>query len=168
MRFCAGNARKLLTCFVLKISSSDRAARQARRAGKIIDLTNREFALLELLMMTAPRPVSKAVIIERVWNQYFDSQTNVVNVYVNHLRSMRESARFGSDCSNRSRRRICSSEGRSTESLLVSNSFVVFERFSESPFASSVRLISSNPALTFWYRHWSEVRNTKVLAAKTL
>ena len=65
----------------------DLVARQARRADKIIELTNREFALLELLMMTAPRPVSKAVIIERVWNQYFDSQTNVVNVYVNHLRS---------------------------------------------------------------------------------
>ena len=65
----------------------DLVARQARRAGKIIDLTNREFALLELLLMTAPRPVSKAVIIERVWNQYFDSQTNVVNVYVKHLRS---------------------------------------------------------------------------------
>jgi DNA-binding response OmpR family regulator len=64
----------------------DLVARQARRAGKVIELTNREFALLELLMMTAPRPVSKAVIVERVWNQFFDSQTNVVNVYVNHLR----------------------------------------------------------------------------------
>jgi DNA-binding response OmpR family regulator len=65
----------------------DLVARQARRAGKIIELTNREFAVLEVLMMTAPRPVSKAVIVERVWDQYFDSQTNVVNVYVNHLRS---------------------------------------------------------------------------------
>jgi DNA-binding response OmpR family regulator len=65
----------------------DLVARQARRAGSVIELTNREFALLELLMMTAPKPVSKAVIIERVWNQFFDSQTNVVNVYVNHLRS---------------------------------------------------------------------------------
>jgi two-component system, OmpR family, copper resistance phosphate regulon response regulator CusR len=65
----------------------DLVAHQARRADKTIELTNREFSLLELLMMTAPRPVSKAVIIERVWNQYFDSQTNVVNVYVNHLRS---------------------------------------------------------------------------------
>jgi two-component system, OmpR family, copper resistance phosphate regulon response regulator CusR len=65
----------------------DLVSHQARRGGKIIDLTNREFALLELLMMTAPRPVSKAVIIERVWNQFFDSQTNVVNVYVNHLRA---------------------------------------------------------------------------------
>jgi DNA-binding response OmpR family regulator len=65
----------------------DLVARQAKRGGQVIELTNREFALLELLMMTAPRPVSKAVIIERVWNQFFDSQTNVVNVYVNHLRS---------------------------------------------------------------------------------
>jgi len=61
--------------------------REAMRAGHKVDLTNREFALLEVLMMTAPRPVSKAVIIERVWNQFFDSQTNVVNVYMNHLRS---------------------------------------------------------------------------------
>jgi DNA-binding response OmpR family regulator len=65
----------------------DLVSHQARRGGKVIELTNREFALLELLMMTAPRPVSKAVIIERVWNQFFDSQTNVVNVYVNHLRA---------------------------------------------------------------------------------
>ena len=65
----------------------DLVARQAKRGGQVIELTNREFALLELLMMTAPRAVSKAVIIERVWNQFFDSQTNVVNVYVNHLRS---------------------------------------------------------------------------------
>ena len=65
----------------------DLVSRQAKRGGKVIDLTNREFALLEVLMMTAPRPVSKAVIIERVWNQFFDSQTNVVNVYMNHLRS---------------------------------------------------------------------------------
>jgi magnesium-transporting ATPase (P-type) len=47
----------------------DLVSRQAKRGGKIIDLTNREFALLEVLMMTAPRPVSKAVIIERVWNR---------------------------------------------------------------------------------------------------
>jgi len=65
----------------------DLVSHQARRGGKVIELTNREFALLELLIMTAPRPVSKAVIIERVWNQFFDSQTNVVNVYVNHLRA---------------------------------------------------------------------------------
>ncbi len=64
----------------------DLIARRANRAGHSIELTNREFALLELLMMTAPKPVSKAVIVERVWDQCFDSDTNVVNVYINHLR----------------------------------------------------------------------------------
>lgn len=64
----------------------DLVARRASRGGRAVELTNREFSLLELLMMTSPRPVSKAVIVERVWDQCFDSDTNVVNVYVNHLR----------------------------------------------------------------------------------
>ncbi len=64
----------------------DLVARRLTRAGREIELTNREFALLEILMMTSPRPVSRAVIVERVWDQCFDSDTNVVNVYVNHLR----------------------------------------------------------------------------------
>jgi two-component system, OmpR family, copper resistance phosphate regulon response regulator CusR len=65
----------------------DLVAREATRGGQVIELTNREFALLELLMMTAPKPVSKAVIVERIWDQFFDSETNVVNVYVKHLRT---------------------------------------------------------------------------------
>jgi DNA-binding response OmpR family regulator len=65
----------------------DLIARTATRAGQTIALTNREFALLELLMMTAPKPVSTAVIIERIWDQCFDSETNVVNVYMSYLRS---------------------------------------------------------------------------------
>ena len=64
----------------------DMVGRTVTRQGKSIELTNREFALLELLMTASPRPVSKALIIERVWNQFFDSDTNLVNVYVNHLR----------------------------------------------------------------------------------
>ncbi|MDE2039559.1 MAG: response regulator transcription factor [Elusimicrobia bacterium] len=64
----------------------DLVARRASRGNAQIALTNREFAVLELLMMTAPRPVSKAVLVERVWDQCFDSDTNVVNVYINHLR----------------------------------------------------------------------------------
>jgi DNA-binding response OmpR family regulator len=37
-------------------------------------------------MGSSPRPVSKAAIIEHVWDQHFDSETNVVNVYIKHLR----------------------------------------------------------------------------------
>lgn len=65
----------------------DLIARTAMRGGRTITLTNREFALLELLMSSSPRPVSKTAIIEHVWDQHFDSGTNVVNVYVNYLRA---------------------------------------------------------------------------------
>lgn len=65
----------------------DLLARTARRAGEEIALTNREFALLELLMTSSPKPVSKTAIIEHVWNQHFDSGTNVVSVYINYLRT---------------------------------------------------------------------------------
>ena len=61
-------------------------SRTVTRGGKPIELTNREFSLLELLISASPKPVSKAVIIDRVWDRYFDSETNLVNVYVNHLR----------------------------------------------------------------------------------
>lgn len=64
----------------------DLLARTAHRAGEEIPLTNREFALLEMLLVASPKPVSKTAIIEHVWDQHFDSGTNVVNVYVNYLR----------------------------------------------------------------------------------
>lgn len=64
----------------------DLVAHTARRAGREIDLTKREFTLLEFLMSTSPNPVSKTAIVEHVWDQHFDSETNVVNVYINHLR----------------------------------------------------------------------------------
>jgi len=65
----------------------DLLARKVRRAGQDIVLTNREFALLEFLLVNSPKPVSKMAIVEHVWDQHFDSQTNVVNVYVNYLRN---------------------------------------------------------------------------------
>lgn len=73
---------------ILKIEDLeiDLLARSARRADTEILLTNREFALLEVLANASPRPVSKALLVEKVWDQYFDAGTNVVNVYVNYLR----------------------------------------------------------------------------------
>lgn len=64
----------------------DPRSRSVRRAGREISLTNREFALLEALALASPRPASKTALIERVWDQFFDSGTNVLNVTVNHLR----------------------------------------------------------------------------------
>jgi DNA-binding response OmpR family regulator len=64
----------------------DRVERAVRRAGRRIDLTPREFALLEYLMRNAGRSVTRAMIIEHVWNFSFDTMTNVVDVYINYLR----------------------------------------------------------------------------------
>lgn len=64
----------------------DLLTHQANRAGTQIELTRREFALLEFLMSAAPKPVSKTAIVEHVWDQHFDSETNVVNVHIKHLR----------------------------------------------------------------------------------
>lgn len=65
----------------------DLLSRKVRRGGQDVILTNREFALLEFLLVNSPKPVSKMAIVEHVWDQHFDSQTNVVNVYVNYLRN---------------------------------------------------------------------------------
>src|ERR1019366_8357482 len=58
----------------------------ARRGGEKMELTRREFVLLEFLINASPRPVSKTAIVEHVWDQHFDSDTNVVNVYIKMLR----------------------------------------------------------------------------------
>ncbi len=64
----------------------DLITRTARRGDTQIILTNREFALLETLATASPRPVSKATLVDQVWDHYFDPGSNVVNVYVNYLR----------------------------------------------------------------------------------
>jgi two-component system, OmpR family, copper resistance phosphate regulon response regulator CusR len=61
----------------------DRVERRVERAGKRIELTPKEFALLEYLMRNAGRRITRAMIIEHVWNLSFDTCTNIVDVYVN-------------------------------------------------------------------------------------
>jgi DNA-binding response OmpR family regulator len=58
-----------------------------KRAGKRIDLTAKEFALLEYLMNRRNRVVSRGEIAEKVWDLNFDTGTNVIDVYVNFLRN---------------------------------------------------------------------------------
>lgn len=57
------------------------------RAGKKIDLTPKEFKLLELLAKAKGRPVSKQTISEQVWDINFDTGTNTIEVYINFLRN---------------------------------------------------------------------------------
>ena len=65
----------------------DRHERVARRRGQTIDLTAREFTLLEYLMRNAGRVVSRVDIAEQVWDIGFDTGTNVIDVYISYLRA---------------------------------------------------------------------------------
>ncbi len=65
----------------------DRLAQQVRRNGKRIELTSKEYGVLEYLMANAGRVLSRTMILEHVWDQSFDGATNIVDVYVRHLRA---------------------------------------------------------------------------------
>lgn len=60
--------------------------REVTRNGQKIELQTKEFALLEFLLRNADRVVSKALILEKVWDYSFDPQTNVVDVVICRLR----------------------------------------------------------------------------------
>jgi DNA-binding response OmpR family regulator len=64
----------------------DRVERRVERGGRRVELTSKEFALLEYMMRNAGRRVTRAMIIEHVWNLSFDTCTNVVDVYIDYLR----------------------------------------------------------------------------------
>ena len=64
----------------------NRVERSVSRGGRAIDLTRKEFALLEFLMCNAGRPVTRMQIIENVWHLSFDTMTNIVDVYINYVR----------------------------------------------------------------------------------
>lgn len=74
---------------VLKVADLelDRLTQQVRRAGQRVELTAKEYSLLEYLMSNASRVLSRTMIIEHVWDQSFDGATNIVDVYVRHLRN---------------------------------------------------------------------------------
>ncbi len=65
----------------------DRLTKQVKRAGRRVELTAKEYSLLEYLMQNPEHVLSRNMIIEHVWDQSFDGVTNIVDVYVRHLRS---------------------------------------------------------------------------------
>ena len=65
----------------------DLDARTVRRAGQLLNLTPREFALLEFFLRNPGKVLSKVEIAEKVWDIDFDTGTNVIEVYVNYLRN---------------------------------------------------------------------------------
>ncbi len=64
----------------------DRHRRRVTRGGHPVDLTSKEFSLLEFLLLRVCEPATRSEIIEHVWDSHFDSGTNLVEVYINRLR----------------------------------------------------------------------------------
>lgn len=65
----------------------DPGSREVRRGGEGVQLTPKEFSLLEYLLRNPNRPLSRAMIMEHVWGIRFDPGTNVVDVFINSLRN---------------------------------------------------------------------------------
>lgn len=64
----------------------DRMTRRVTRGGKKIELTAREFQLLEFLMRHSGQVVTRTMLLEGVWDYHFDPQTNVIDVHISRLR----------------------------------------------------------------------------------
>ena len=64
----------------------DRVTHSVQRRGHSIDLSPKEFSLLEFMMLHAGHPLTRSTIVEQVWKLNFDTMTNVVDVYINYLR----------------------------------------------------------------------------------
>ena len=67
--------------------SLDCIRRKVSRAGEHIELAPKEFSILEYLMRNRGRPLSRTMIVEHVWDMDYDGLTNIVDVYIRHLRS---------------------------------------------------------------------------------
>jgi DNA-binding response OmpR family regulator len=77
------SARAILQIEDLQV---DRVSHSVQRGSHNIELSPKEFALLEFLMRNEGQPVSRTTIVEQVWKLNFDTMTNVVDVYINYLR----------------------------------------------------------------------------------
>lgn len=84
LRRTGGGAPAVLRAGDLEL---DPASHEVRRGGDKVELTPKEFALLEYLVRNADRPLSRAVLMEHVWGIRFDPGTNVVDVFINSLRN---------------------------------------------------------------------------------
>ncbi|MEK7689222.1 MAG: response regulator transcription factor [Deltaproteobacteria bacterium] len=65
----------------------DQATRKAKRGDIVIDLTSKEYGLLEYFLRNPNKVLTRTMIAEHVWDYSFDSDTNIIDVYVNHLRN---------------------------------------------------------------------------------
>jgi len=90
-----GRRPQVISTPTLKIADleMDRNTRTVTRAGEPIELTPKEFTVLEYLMRHAGRVMSRTLITEYAWGYHFDPGTNIVDVVINHLRKKVDTAR---------------------------------------------------------------------------
>jgi two-component system, OmpR family, response regulator len=81
-----GSGKDVVTTLRLGDLELDLLARRVSRGGREIDLTSKEFTLLEYLMRRAGQVVTRTMLLEGVWDLHFDPQTNVVDVHMSRLR----------------------------------------------------------------------------------
>ena len=86
--------------------SLDEDSHEVRRGGDLVTLTATEFELLRYLMRNPRRVLSKAQILDRVWNYDFGGQANVVELYISYLRKKIDAGRPADD-PHPARRRLC-------------------------------------------------------------
>jgi DNA-binding response OmpR family regulator len=74
---------------ILKIADLelDTVTHKAKRGGKTIELTAKEYSLLEYFLRNKDRVLSRTIISEHIWDYNFDTGTNIIDVYINHLRN---------------------------------------------------------------------------------
>ncbi|HEY6854570.1 MAG TPA: response regulator transcription factor, partial [Gemmatimonadales bacterium] len=83
-----GRRPKAIAAPVLKLADLelDTASREVRRGGELVDLTPKEYAVLEYLLRHHGRVMSRTLITEYAWDYHFDPGTNIVDVVINRLR----------------------------------------------------------------------------------
>jgi DNA-binding response OmpR family regulator len=86
MRSLLRRERQTETTFRIADLQLNSLTRKATRAGSVIELTAREYALLEFLMRNPHRLVTRQQLAKEVWGFTFDPGTNIIDVYINHLR----------------------------------------------------------------------------------
>jgi heavy metal response regulator len=81
------DAERSATVLTIADLTLDLVSHKAVRNGKTIDLTSKEFLLLEYFIRNKNATLTRSAITEHIWNYNFDTGTNIIDVYINHLRS---------------------------------------------------------------------------------
>lgn len=87
LRRAEGNINKIENNLTIKNLKLDLLTREAKRGDRDIELTYREFALLEYLIRNKNLVLSRTMIREKIWNMNYTANTNIVDVYMTHLRN---------------------------------------------------------------------------------